>query len=76
MTPELLVKKLWQDFDYFLIEGVHHKRINHANRKKCKVCGAVQGTLHLLGCSSERSPCGNHKYCVDCDCFIREDEAV
>lgn len=73
----------WRAWNVVKINGVYADRKKYEPRGTeknkhpvCISCKVMKGTFHKLGCKSEKSPCGNHKFLVDCDCNYLQDEAV
>lgn len=69
----------YKDWDSILVNGEYLKRIKFTQKGKeefCSICRIQKGSYHKWGCINEKSPCGIHKFVVDCDCPIRQGEDV
>jgi len=57
-----------------LILGKYMPRIKHFSdnikTQYCKDCHVTKNSLHILGCPSELSSCGVHKFFIDCNCDL------
>lgn len=70
----------WKGWKTLLINGEYVSRIKYEQKfgepEFCDGCRIQKGSLHKWGCCMEKSPCQSHKFVVDCDCPIRENEEV
>lgn len=70
----------YTNWETVLINGKYLQRIKHTSDNikthYCGSCNVTKNSYHKLGCREELSSCSRHKFIVECDCPIREGEAV
>ena len=68
-------------FPQYKIKGKYLDRVKFGKEpwydgslEECEFCYTKVNSLHSLGCGFECSPCGEHRFAIDCKCEPVEDE--
>lgn len=62
-----------QEWQTFLIDGQHLKRIRHKEREQCLDCGVYIGELHIIPCRQEFCPaCNQIAWVCKCESYSED----